>query len=279
MSKLVPEAVVHAEAVEWRPWHEDRTTPFVAKGARGAAWVKVLSKDPETSAESLIYKLEPGWAADSLENTVYENLLVLDGEIEIGGQTLRKYAFSYRPEGYETGSVWTETGASIIAFAGAPGEPASTIPVPHLDVESMPWIARPIPLKTAKYYIKVLRADEETLDAFYLMRGIVGFVQERTDSHDAPEESYFLGGKVLFYDGVTGGRLLATAGTYIHRGANSVHGLTTVLEDHTVYKRDYFTHAEGEEEDGSLILNAYPKETAAVKALREGRVPELPKRW
>jgi hypothetical protein len=82
---------------------------------------------------------------------------------------------------------------------------------------------------------------------------------------------------VLFYDGVAGGRLVARPGTYVHRGTMSVHGYVDILSDHLTYKHDYFHH--DEDSGGALFLAAYPKETPAVKALREGRDPGLPRRW
>jgi hypothetical protein len=280
VTKLIPEAMIHVDQIEWRPWGDARKTPHAAIGATGQARVKVLSKDPESGAESLMYELDQGWRADGLENTVYENLMVLDGELEVDGQTLRKYAYSYRPEGHRTGPVSTMTGALVIAIAGAPGELSSKTPVPHIDVEAMPWTQRRRPERVtegARGYIKVLRADEENLDTYYMARALRGAHSEGTSAHDAPEESYFLEGEFLFYDGITGGRLLGQPGTYVHRGSMSVHGWIDILGDHLVFKHDYFSH--DEDEDGGLFLEAFPKETEAVKALREGRDPGLPRRW
>jgi superfamily I DNA and RNA helicase len=58
MVKLISEAHVQSDHLEWRAWDEKRTTPFVAEGVRGEAWVKVLSRDLDTGAESLLYKLD-----------------------------------------------------------------------------------------------------------------------------------------------------------------------------------------------------------------------------
>jgi hypothetical protein len=276
VTKLVPEASVQVEYIEWRPWGDARKTPHVALGATAQPLVKVLSKDPESGAETLMYELPQGWRADGLENTAYENLMVLDGELEVDGETLRKYAYSYRPEGHRTGPVSTMTGAVVIAIAGAPGELSSTTPVPHVDVEAMPWTPRPTRLG-APAYIKILRADEENLDLYYLTRSVRGAHSEGTASHEAPEEAYFLEGEAWFYDGVTGGRLVARPGTYVHRGSMSVHGYVDILGDHLAFKHDYFHH--DEDTGGELFLAAYPKETAAVKALRAGRDPGLPRRW
>jgi hypothetical protein len=278
VTKLVPEASVHVDYIEWRPWGDARKTPHILHGASGEPRVKVLSKDQNSGAETVMYELPQGWRADGLENTVYENLMVLDGELEVEGQTLRKYAYSYRPEGHRTGPVSTVTGAVVIAMAGAPGELSSKIPVPHVDVEAMPWTPRPVPMtQSTRYYIKILRADEENLDTYYMTRSIRGAHSDKTTAHDAPEEGYFLEGEALYYDGITGGRLVARAGTYVHRDSMSVHGYVDIVQDNLSFKHDYF-HDEGDEAL-DLFLEAYPKETDAVKALREGRETGLPRRW
>jgi hypothetical protein len=280
VTKLVPEASVQVDYIEWRPWADARKQPHIMVGATGQPRVKVLSKDPESGAETLMYEFPQGWRADSLENTVYENLMVLDGELEVEGETLRKYAYSYRPAGHRTGPVSTLTGAVVIAISGAPGELSSKTPVPHLDVEAMPWTPRPRPTRVTESshsYMKILRADEENLDTYYMVRSTRGGHSTETSAHEAPEEGYFLEGEAWYYDGVTGGRLVARRGTYVHRGAMSLHGHIDILGDHLIFKHDYF-HQE-EDEGGELFRAAYPKETEAVKALREGRDPGLPRRW
>ena len=120
MVKLVPHAYVHVDHLAWRPWDDARKAPFVAHGARGSAEVKVLARDPETTAESLLYRLEPGWSADRITNTVYENVLVLEGAIDVGDRKLGRHVFTYRPEGHETGPVSSPEGATILSFAGRP---------------------------------------------------------------------------------------------------------------------------------------------------------------
>jgi hypothetical protein len=277
MVKLVPEAVVHADDLAWRPWEGDRKAPFVAEGVQGRAWVKVLSRDPETGAESLLYRLDRGWSASHIESTVYENLVVVDGEVEAGGVTLRRHAYSYRPEGHRIDGVSSPTGATVIAYAGAPGELSSPTAVPRVDVDSMAWSVYPVPLPNARYELKMLRGDEENLDMFFLMRSARGLQSHHVSAHDAPEEGFFLAGRTEFYDGVTEGRLIATKGTYIHRGPWSKHGHLDIVEDQTIFVHDYFF---GEtEEIKEIFLAAYPRETEAVSALRAGRDPGLAKRW
>jgi hypothetical protein len=276
VTKLLPEGHVHSDNLAWQPWDESRTMPFVAHGRLGTASVKVLSKDPKSGAESLLYRFDPGWSADRIENTVYENLLIIDGEIEAGGHILGKHAYAYRPEGRETSSIRTTTGASVVTFAGAAGDLASPIAIDCLDTESMPWVPYPVRNPAAKYFVKMLRGDEENLDTYSLLRAVRGFVSDHVTQHDAPEEGYLLDGHYESYDGITGGRYVSTAGTYTHRLPGSPHGFNNIIEDLLSFKHDYFL-AETEE-ILDIVLRAYPRETPAVRALKEGRDPELPTR-
>jgi quercetin dioxygenase-like cupin family protein len=273
MSKLTPDAHVHSDDLEWRPWDDERKAPFVAEGVRGQAWVKVLSRDPETEGESLMYRLDPGWSAESIENTVYENLLVSEGELEIDGTTLRKLSYSYRPEGHRTGPVSTATGATLIAYAGFPGELASSIPVPSVDTDAMEWWTSTQLSTDAS--MKMLRADEENLDVYYLTLVRPPSESHHVSQHDAPEEAFILEGLGLTYDGHTRGRHVMRAGTYVHRGPGSPHGFQTITEPSLVFKHDYFNNEELED----LVLRSFPRETEAVRAWRSGRMPELAKRW
>ena len=271
MSKLTPDAHVHSDDLEWRPWDNERKAPFVAEGVRGQAWVKVLSRDPETEGESLMYRLDPGWSADAIENIVYENVLVLDGELEIDGTTLRKHWYTYRPEGHRTGPVSTATGATLIAYAGFPGELASPNPVPCVDTDSMEWMGTQSRNHAS---LKMLRGDEENLDVYYLT-SVPPSESHDVSSHDAPEEAFFIEGASLNYDGATRGRHVNRAGTYVHRGPGSPHGMQTITEQCLVFKHDYFNN----EDLSEIFFRSYPRETDAVRVSRSGRNPELPKRW
>jgi Domain of unknown function (DUF4437) len=277
MVKIVPEAQIHADDLAWRHWTEDRSAPFLASGTQGEAWVKVLSRDRDTGAESLLYKLDKGWSARSLENTVYENLFVLDGIIEVDGLTLLRNSYAYRPQGHLSHSVTSPTGATVFACAGGVGEPASKIAVPCLDTETMPWIPRPVGHQDARYFVKMLRGDEENLDTYYVMWATKGTETHKITAHDAPEEAFYLQGRTEFYDSVTEGRVIGTRGTYVHRGPMSAHGHITVHEDQIVFKHDYFTNEVEEAEE--IFFSSYPVDTDAVRALKEGREPVLPKRW
>jgi ChrR Cupin-like domain len=273
MAKLIPDAHVHSDDLEWRPWDDQRKAPFITDGAHSQAWVKVLSRDPETEGETLMYRLDPGWSSHEIENTVNENLLVLEGTLDVDGTRLRKRWFSYRPEGHRTRRVSTETGATVIAIAGFPGELASPIPVPWIDTDAMEWVKWDV---SSNHAMKMLRGDEENLDVYFLARVEPGFENGLDlDGHDAPEEAFFLEGRGMNYDGHTRGRHINTAGTYVHRGPGSQHGLNTVTEQVLLFKHDSFNH----EESSDRFLSAYPRETEAVRSLKEGRVPVLPKRW
>jgi ChrR Cupin-like domain len=271
---MTPQAMIHSDNLAWRPWDDDRKTPFVAYGTRGSAHVKVLSRDPKTGGESLMYRLEPGWSAERIENSVFENLIVYEGELLVDGRPLRNHAYLYRPEGHETVSLSAPQGATIVSFAGYRGEPASKRPT-LVDVESMEWQIYPV--TGGGYYLKVLRADEENLDTFILMRTNAPVETTGIGHHEAPEEVFVLEGVSESYDEATEGRHVATRGSYVYRAPWGKHGLNKIFEDTVVFKHDYF-QAETPERL-AIYLETYPRETPAVRALREGRDPGLPPRW
>jgi hypothetical protein len=57
----------------------------------------------------------------------------------------------------------------------------------------------------------------------------------------------------------------------------STHAYITVHEDQVVFKHDYFTNEVEEAEE--IFFSSYPVDTEAVRALKAGREPVLPKRW
>jgi hypothetical protein len=51
--------------------------------------------------------------------------------------------------------------------------------------------------------------------------------------------------------------------------------MQTIVEPCLVFKHDYFD----QDEFKDVVLSSFPRETDAVQALKDGRTPELPKRW
>jgi hypothetical protein len=277
--KTVARDQIDAGSLEWMSWEEDRTLPFSLRGAKGKAWVKILSWDPDTGAESLVYRLEPGWSAPRLENTVSEDLVVWEGELQVGDQTLGKYGYAYRPIGSTTGPCASPLGATIVSFCRGPNDTrGSTVPIPALDDESRPWLS--FPTSSGRLW-KPLRADEETLDVYRLFRVPAGSRTEKIESEyglGGIEELFTLRGKVRGWYEAWPRRvipLISGAGRYVYHGTAD-HGRNETIEDVVTFKHDAYLYDEKvKPEARQSILDMFENETPAVKALKEGRDPQL----
>jgi len=285
--KQVPRDWTNVNMLGWMPWENDRTLPFTMAGVRGQAWVKVLGWDTETGAESLVYKLSPGWSAERIENTVPEDLIVWQGELEIGGNTLHRYGYSYRPAGHSVGPCSSPMGATVVAFCGsAEQELYSKIPVPALDTESMPWRRNTRAHDTMRAYWKPLRGDEETLDLYWLGFNAAGSYVEEVATHEGVaelEEAFFFEAgapPVTLYEAWEGrmARMHGGAGSYVCHGAvaHSAYYKQPNPADMIYFKHDGYAYSEHADPAHEEYLAMFPKETPAVRAFREGRDPGLP---
>lgn len=277
--KAVARDHVDAGSLEWMPWDENRTLPFSLKDATGKAWVKILGWDPDTGAESLVYRLEPGWSIPRFENTVSEDLVVWEGELQVGDQTLGKYGYAYRPISSTTGPCASPRGATIVSFCRGPGDTrGSMVPIPALNDESRPWLA--LPNYPGRLW-KPLRADEETLDVYRLFRTPAGHRSEEIKSEyglGGIEELMTLEGLSSYWYEAWPGQVIPMtnrAGRYVYHGIAD-HGRTKYTEDGVVFKHDIYLYDEKvQPESRQGILDMFENETPAVQALKEGRDPEL----
>jgi hypothetical protein len=243
-----------------------------------------VSRRPEPSR--FLYRFEPGWTADRIENVAPENLLVWEGDLTVGGHVLTTHSYAYRPPGYEVGPCSSPNGAVVISYAGAPRETlCSPNPVHSLDTDAMPWEPYLTEAGTTRYWVNMLRGDEENLEVFFLLKGR-GSPEDETRpyvppasiaAHDGPEEGFFLEGRAALYDGNLDAPVICTRGSFVHRGPYSKHRMCGMYEDQVTFSHDFFSPEN--EEESAAWLSAYTVETPAVKALREGRNPGPPKRW
>ena len=289
MTKQRPDAVIHEDFLAWIPWDTTRTIPFRIEGSKGGAWVKVLAREPETGAASLLYRFDPGWSAESIVVGAPENLLVLDGDITVGEHELKTMTYAYRPTGYTKGPCSSENGATVISFGLRPhGELHSPNPVHALDTEAMPWESFSNEFLKSGNARKFLRADEENLDVYMLgktaPRGVgvdpdwvYSRPTENVAEHEAPEEGYLISGKSVMYDGIIDGLVQLTGGTFVYRPSCSTHRTLGVFEEQVAFMHNFF--GPGHQGQDAIRKAQYPIESAAVRAVKEGRNPELPRRW
>jgi hypothetical protein len=209
---------IHAQQLAWEP------APFV-----DAPWTdlpaKLLSRDPQTGACSLLLRLPPGFHAASTPEFRKLELLVLDGSAAVAGVPVPLDAYADCSAGRFGAPLESATGAVLLAFAGAAeaghGQPAS---VRVIDTHDMPWTRQDIDpsVQFLNLSHKVLRHDaasgEKTL---LLSTGAQTHPRDWREAqlrHDCAEEMYLLGGDII------GERGIMYEGAYFWRPPGRWHG-------------------------------------------------------
>ena len=94
-------------------------------GARPDIETRILSLDDEDGSSSTILRYPAGWARTNPHTLdVDEELFVLEGSMEINGQTYGKHAYAHLPKGYLRESHGSLSGAVVLTFFS--GEPHAT---------------------------------------------------------------------------------------------------------------------------------------------------------
>ena len=98
-----------SQALAWR------TLPDAA--ARPGVGCKVLSRDGETGAVSVILRYPAGWQiADAHALDTDEEFFVLDGELVIGETAYGKHDYAYLPAGWPRNGMHAPAGADVLTF-------------------------------------------------------------------------------------------------------------------------------------------------------------------
>ena len=94
------------------PWREDHWN-----GRFDGAAVKVLSEDDVTGAASTLVRYPAGWSRNGAEYlNADEELLVLDGAMEINGVRYTELCYAHLPAGHTRRSASSENGCVAITF-------------------------------------------------------------------------------------------------------------------------------------------------------------------
>src|SRR5687768_14086144 len=86
---------IQAQNLPWQPDDLNGTSPGVE--------VKILSRDTETGAASLLVRYPAGWAAPPVSFACEYEFLVLEGELSAGDTTYGPFAYGHWPAGYSPG--------------------------------------------------------------------------------------------------------------------------------------------------------------------------------
>ena len=192
---------------------------------RPGAEYKVLSKDPDNGACSLLVRYPAGFEAAGGALGVDDEIFVLDGELTVGARRYAPYAFAHWPGGYATGAWRTESGATVLEFfSGSPAPAGTRIAheserlVEHLDALAVPYTGKFHPEFPPGAGRKILFQDPATLDTSWLLGTLPLRWAERSEVHPTVEEMYLLAGEVH------GNRGVMQPGAYFWRPGGVPHG-------------------------------------------------------
>jgi len=194
-------------------------------GADGVA-IKILNADPESEARTVLTRLPPGWnVTPGMEAAKASEFFVLDGEIEIDGESFSRHAYGFLPADHDWRVKRSEGGATLLVFDYAVGDPDSASGDPiAVDTAHIPWddsLYDPalIHLRLAR---KVLRMGDNNSGRTYLLTGLphgrpdVPDLQQETHPH--AEEMFMISGEMSAPEG------MMRTGAYFYRPPGIIHG-------------------------------------------------------
>ena len=203
--------------------------PGFAPGMR----YKMLSFDPETGGCTMSVQLDAGYRQPPGFSWGERELVVIEGELQVGSRTCRKGHYFFLPAGYALPEVRSESGCLLLEMhnTGEPSHEESTEHHPLAQVElyhdvdsymDIPWAMGNVakPSVAAGCLIKLLNYNPISHAMTFLYCMTPGFWQDNISYHDCAEESYHLWGTswmMQFGDIPTGGYFWRPA--YINHGA------------------------------------------------------------
>jgi len=213
-----------------RPWIEflqAQKLPWTADnlcGVRPGVETKVLSRDAETGASSLLVRYPAGWTLAAGALACDEEFLVLEGGLEIGGVSYGPFGYAHWPAGHDAGARVSADGAVVLTFfSGRPvAGPVITVDpvklVTHVDGFSVTYTGNFHPEFPAGAGRKLLFVDPETGDTSWLLGTLPMRWAERAEVHPVVEEMFLLAGESH------GNRGVMKPGAYFWRPPGIAHG-------------------------------------------------------
>lgn len=218
---------IQAQMLPWRRIGHGLARPDVE--------YKLLSRDLDDGACSLLMRYPPGWSREGPEHIVAdEEFYVLDGALEMDGRRYGRDRYGFLPAGWTRQSMRSPEGCVVLAFydrepvlvaeAGDGSAEASERAVPLLDVAAMTWdLALNDPnLRHLGIGRKNLRTDpvsgERTFLSLILPQAIPTENKGPQEIHPVVEEAYLIAGST------TGPHGTMYPGGYFWRPPGIAHG-------------------------------------------------------
>lgn len=175
---------------------------------------KILSKDEETGAATLIARYPAGWTVPvPCYVTSHVEFLVLEGELEINGKVYGPYAYGYIPAGYAYSSVGSPKGVvALTTLSATPelmeGPPPEGLFDEKLLVEQIDiapdglegWTQNPYTRYLQGTGVRPLREDPYTGEISILYSALPFRFMEKEWTHPNVQEMYVLSGEYAIND-------------------------------------------------------------------------------
>ncbi len=202
-------------------------------GFGSAMRYKMLSLDGDNGACSMTVQFDNGYQRPAGFSWSEFEMIIIEGEMQVGDRTVRKGHYFYVPAGYAMPAISTEQGALVLLMYNT-GEPSHVESTDHHalsrvelyhDVDSymdIPWAMGNVakPSVAVGCLVKLLNFNPDTHAFTFLYCMTPAFYQDNISYHDCAEESYHLWGTswmMQFGDVPTGGYFWRPA--YINHGA------------------------------------------------------------
>ncbi|MBM3502906.1 MAG: DUF4437 domain-containing protein [Alphaproteobacteria bacterium] len=228
---------IQAQLIPWRVLPPTTARPGVE--------MRMLSRDPEIGASSLLLRYPKGFAINEphyLDND--EEFFVLDGELEIGRTRYGKGSYAYLPDGYPRPRMATPDGALVLTFFegkhknvfGGAKDFRKDLLVEKIDTTTAAWAGIVDPKVKGGGLRKImLREDAKTGERTWILRMGANDPKKVTHSqleiHPFVEEMLLLDGSISMSIGVL------HQGAYFWRPGGVQHGPVGTIPGCTCFFR------------------------------------------
>lgn len=196
---------------------------------------KLLSRDAQDGACSLLTRYPRGWAHSGLEHiSAAEEFYILDGTLYMDDQAYPADSYAYLPAGWTRNTIRTPDGCVLLAFydrkpvlqagAGVIAPEDAYRATPYLDAAAMPWdmTLNDTNLRHLGIGRKNLRTDPQTGERTFLSlimpQSAPPTGEGPQEIHPIVEEAYLISGSI------TGPHGTMHSGGYFWRPPNIAHG-------------------------------------------------------
>lgn len=214
---------IHAQEIDWQAG--------ALPGALSSVECKTLSEDKNSGACSTILRYPKGWTQPEILHLAADHeFFVLDGSVEINGQTYQTDSYGYLPAGFTYEDWSTSEGAVVLTFFSArpnaqPGMGSlKDQAIPYIYLHDMAWTSADVDpdVQFLRIAHKMLRQDKEKGESTMILdcgaQTHPKDWKERALKHPCAEEMFLLSGDIA------GERGIMHQGAYFWRPPEIWHG-------------------------------------------------------